>query len=153
MILIPAVIAAGCIAVLALVGLVLRFLQVRKQMSACEIIFSERLANFYGLSSLGPGQLRGNGWLALTKDSLMFKMYFPAKSLTIPLETINRVEAVRTHLGKTGKAGSSLLRISYLSGEHEEAAAWNVDHTVQWIEGIRANGRTDLFSREGNRHL
>ncbi len=122
-------------------------------MSACEIIFSERLANFYGLSSLGPGQFHGNGWLALTKDSLIFKMYFPAKSLNIPLETINRVEAVRTHLGKTGKAGSSLLRISYLTGEHEEAAAWNVDHTAQWIEGIRANGRTGLFSREGNRHL
>jgi hypothetical protein len=120
-------------------------------MSALEIIFSERLANFYGLSSRGPGQFRGNGWLALTGDSLIFKMYFPAKSLTIPLETINSVEAIRTHLGKTGKAGSCLLRISYLSGEHEEAAAWNVDHTTQWIEGIMANGPTDLFSREGSR--
>lgn len=143
------VILAVSVTAFVIVLLIIRFLWVQRNLSIYELVRSERFANFYGLSSLGPGQLRGNGWLALTPNSLIFELYLPAKSFIIPLDTLLSVDAVRTHLGKTGKAGSSLLRIRYLSGEHEEVAAWNVENPAKWIELIGVT-RMDLLLEEQN---
>ncbi|WP_341346660.1 hypothetical protein [Paenibacillus sp. FSL H3-0469] len=121
---------------LAAVIVFVRILRIRRQLHEQTIILSDRLANFYGRSTQGQGQIRGNGWLLLIKDDLRWEMYLPARSLVIPLNSILSVDTTPAHLGKTGKAGQLLLRITYTDGEQEECAAWKVDQTQQWVSSI-----------------
>ncbi|MEK5467916.1 hypothetical protein [Paenibacillus sp. FSL P2-0136] len=121
---------------LAAIIVSVRILRIRRQLQDQTIIVSDRLANFYGRSTLGQGQIRGNGWLVLLKDDLIWEMYLPARSLILPLKSILSVDTATAHLGKTGKAGQPLLRITYTDGEQEECAAWKVDQTQQWVSSI-----------------
>lgn len=121
---------------LVLIVVIFRMVRIRSRLKSQTIVLSDRFANFYGLFTHGPGQIRGNGWLLLTKDDLIFEMYLPARSLVIPLKSVIHVDTVPAHLGKTGKAGQPLLRITYASEAQKESAAWRVDQVQQWVSSI-----------------
>jgi hypothetical protein len=92
-------------------------------------------ANFFGLSSRGMAQIRGNGALVLTTDELHFVMFAPRRELTIPLSSITSVSTPRTHLGKT--VGMRLLRVNFRSSSGEDSAAWAVAGLDEWISHLR----------------
>lgn len=57
-------------------------------------------ANFFGLESKGMGQIRGNGTLTLTPDTLHFFMAVPANHFEIPLARIQEISHPNSHCGK-----------------------------------------------------
>lgn len=95
-----------------------------------EMLLSETMANFFGEQSRGPAQLRGNGGLVLTEDSLVFHMLVPDRTITIPLEDVREVSLVRSHLGKSVRR--DLLHVRYAVPEGTDAIAWFVRDPETW---------------------
>jgi hypothetical protein len=91
-------------------------------------------ANFFGQTSKGMRQIRGNGALILAPDELYFAMFVPRKSLSISLRDIVSVSTPRSHLGKT--AGVRLLKVDFNSGGGEDAAAWAVRDLDDWKSDV-----------------
>ena len=91
--------------------------------------------NFFGISSSGYGQIRGNGVLALTEKGLHFRMLAPRKTLFIPIDSIREVSHPRWFLGKS--KARKLLRVDFFDQEGEkDAAAWLVPHHEWWGKAI-----------------
>jgi hypothetical protein len=88
-----------------------------------------------GLESRGKGQVRGNGWLVLTDDELLFRQWVPDRETRIPLAAVTAVETPRWWLGKS--VGSKLLCVRWRTAEGgEDAMAWNVRDREEWVELI-----------------
>lgn len=92
-------------------------------------------ANFFGQSSHGMSQIRGNGSLFLTERTLVFKLLIPSRWIEIPLEKIVRIENPRSFLGKT--KGRKLLAIYFRSKGHDDSAAWLVADHEGWTRELR----------------
>ena len=98
-------------------------------------------ANFFGLESQGYGQVRGNGVLILTRDTLHFEMLLPRKVLTIPTDRILSVEKVSSHLGR--RCAWPLLKVSFHSETGPDSAAWALRKLDEWIAHVATiAGRT-----------
>jgi hypothetical protein len=96
-----------------------------------------RVANAQGLGlqSRGKGQLRGNGWLALTHDELRFRQWIPDRETRIPLAAITAVDTDRWWLGKS--VGRKLLVVRWRTPEGgEDAMAWNVRDLDDWLDAL-----------------
>ncbi|MBD3278234.1 MAG: hypothetical protein GF388_08040 [Candidatus Aegiribacteria sp.] len=94
------------------------------------------MANFFGVRSRGYRQVRGNGILILTDSELFFRMLLPAKELRIPLRSVTSVETVRSFLGKSKLR--TLVKVNFRNSQGaDDAAAWLVKDTDQWIDGVR----------------
>jgi len=92
-------------------------------------------ANFFGEESRGTGQVRGNGVLALAEGELYFKMWAPARELSIPFNALLGAEIVRSHLKKS--KGRPLLRVRYLDPQgNEDSAAWLVGRPERWKDAL-----------------
>ena len=92
-------------------------------------------ANFFGLHSLGRGQVRGNGLLILTAREVIFHLYVSKKVFRIHLNSISKIVTPRSHLGKTNSR--LLLQIIFTNdiGE-EDSIAWNVRYLDEWLVKI-----------------
>ena len=89
-------------------------------------------ANFFGLSSSGVRQVRGNGCLAATDDEILFRMWFPKKEIRIQRDRIASVGRAKSHLGKT--VGRPLLLVSFADEVgQEDSAAWLVADLDSWL--------------------
>lgn len=109
--------------------------EVRARLGHDVIVIDER-ANCFGVESAGVTQIRGNGCLALGRDTLLFRMWIPKKEIAIPRERIIEVERVRTHLGKT--KGRDLLRVRFSTpGGTEDSVAWLVHDLPAWEAALR----------------
>jgi len=98
-------------------------------------------ANFFGQKSLGMGQVRGNGILALTKMRLVFRMLLPDRTHEIRLESIRNIEHPMTFLGKT--KGIRLLVVNYTNDEGEQdAMGWAVKNPDDWADVVRSTMKT-----------
>lgn len=108
--------------------------EVEAELSNIELI--DQGASFFGLSSKGVGQVRGNGCLALTEHELVFRMWVPKQWLRIRREDITAVETPRSHLGKT--RGTPLLLVAFK--DHERSAvdtiAWQVRDLAAWTRAL-----------------
>jgi len=93
-------------------------------------------ANFFGLQSLGRGQIRGNGALVLTTGELIFIMTFPRRVTEIPLDGITEVSLARRFLGK--RAWRPLLQVDFTGTEGPDAAAWAVADPEGWRQALAA---------------
>jgi len=93
-------------------------------------------ANYFGRESLGMGQVRGNGGLVLTHDTLWFMLAVPRREVTIPLNRIEAVEVRRKHLGK--RIGRDLVYVRWSTDEGPDAAAWCVRDPAAWITALEA---------------
>jgi len=96
-------------------------------------------ANFFGLTSRGVGQVRGNGVLVLTRDKLFFQMFIPRREVEIPIDAITTVSTPRSHLGKS--KGMRLLHVAFHSVGGEDAAAWVVADVDQWVADLKESQR------------
>jgi hypothetical protein len=96
-----------------------------------------RIANArgLGLESRGRGQVRGNGWLALTAEELRFRQWVPQRETAIPLAAVTVVETRKTWLGKW--VGSRLLCVRWRTdGGGEDAMAWQVPDLDGWLAAL-----------------
>jgi hypothetical protein len=113
-----------------------RYNQILSNFEESQICLVSANPNFYGQYSLGKGQIRGNGVLILTSDSLFFEMYFPKKKFDFPLKNIKEVDTIKSFLGKT--QFRQLIRISFFNDKGEEdSAAWLVKDLDVWINRIK----------------
>lgn len=101
------------------------------------IVFSENRASNFGLESKGSTQQRGNGALVLTANELHFFQLIPKSDFRIPLDKIKKVDAVRTHLGKT--VGRKLLYVSFTVEGGEDAVAFSVSDIDAWLSKLAAS--------------
>lgn len=97
------------------------------------------MANYFGRTSRGYGQVRGNGALVLTDSELWFSRLMPRFDLSIPLGDITDVALVRSHLRK--RMLFPLLRVSFRTGGIEDSIAWWVPHPNRWIDQLTQSMR------------
>ena len=93
-------------------------------------------ASFFGLSSKGVGQVRGNGCLALTDQELVFRMWVPNKWMRIRRADITGIETPRSFLGKT--RGTALLLVAFKDRERSavDTVAWQVRDLASWTQAL-----------------
>lgn len=105
-----------------------------------EIVRRDLRANFFGLQSKGPAQLRGNGALVLTRNALRFFQLVPASEIVVPLADVREATLVRSHLGKS--VGYSLLKVTFSSGGTTDSIAWFVPEAEAWRAAVDAARRS-----------
>ncbi|HWB79141.1 MAG TPA: hypothetical protein VG755_29475 [Nannocystaceae bacterium] len=98
----------------------------------------DEMANFFGLSSIGAVQARGNGCLVLTDDELAFAQWVPQRLFRVRLADIVAVEETRSHLGKS--VARMLLLVRWRSDGADESAAWFVRDLEGWLAALRRHG-------------
>ena len=91
-------------------------------------------ANFFGQTSKGWKQVRGNGALVLTHDQLWFRLALPAREWDIPLADIILVEIKRSHLGK--RCAWPLLYVEFHTEHGADSIAWVVRDAEAWREAL-----------------
>lgn len=113
-----------------------------------EIFYGMEPCNFLGQLSRGYAQLRGNGLLALTDRYVRFRMLYPRREISIPLDAITAVSTTRSFLGK--RKGKELLRIDFRNGEgKEDACAFLVRSARRWtsiLEALNIGGQSPFAS-------
>jgi hypothetical protein len=108
--------------------------QLREELGT-ERVYQVDDCNFFGVSSSGYGQVRGNGMLALTEKGIHFRMLAPRKNFFIPLNSVREVSHPRSFLGKS--KARTLLRVDFFNVQGEkDAAAWLVPHHEWWGRAI-----------------
>lgn len=96
-----------------------------------QIILSETSANFFGLESRGSFQIRGNGALVLTPDELWFSRFIKRDDITIPIQSIQEVRLVDSHLGKR-ILGRKLIYVQFQTPRGKDSIAWLVADPETW---------------------
>lgn len=94
------------------------------------VLIKDTASTFFGLKSLGGGQIRNKGILALTDKRVYFARYFPDKVISITLDSINHVTTTDGYLGKN--ISTKLLKIGFSNDE----VAFYIDNLSMWIEEI-----------------
>lgn len=92
-------------------------------------------ANFFGLKSRSSSQIRGNGVLVLSTEELWFSRFVPRLDISIPLNQIQDVCLVKSHLGKR-VFGSQLLYVEFETDDGIDAVAWFVTEPEEWQSAI-----------------
>ncbi len=95
-----------------------------------KVILKDNSVTFFGIKSLGGGQIRGKGFLALTEKRLYYSRYFPKKVVSIPVESIKETEMVQTYLGKNTYA--PVLKILF----DQDEIAFAISEPDLWIEKL-----------------
>lgn len=108
------------------------------------VVRSDSSASFFGLSSRGLAQVRGNGVLALARDGLWFRLLLPRREFEVPLADVIEVDSPRSHLGRT--VGRRLLRVRFRTAGGEDSIAWCVADLDGWIADL---GRAVDLARRG----
>ncbi len=92
-------------------------------------------ANFFGRQSLGLGQVRGNGVLALTPERLHFLLYLPRREFSVEVASITGIERTRWFLGKS--KGRELLQVNFRDAAGApDAMAWLVPDLEEWEQAL-----------------
>ena len=113
-----------------------RIEEVYEKFDKKEIVMDLYKANFFGLESSGLKQTRGNGVLILTNKELFFGMLKPERDLSIPLNSIIKINtSEKSHLKK--KTAMRLLKITFQNDGKEDIAAWLVSKLDNWETAIR----------------
>jgi|GEM_PF-2190963 len=93
-------------------------------------------ANFYGQESKRMSQMRGNGALVVTDDTVIFELLAPRRAYEIPIHMITNIEYPRSFLGKS--RGTKLLKISFMDAHGDpEAMAWEVPDVDAVVASIQ----------------
>ncbi len=101
-----------------------------------EVLVEDRAANCFGLESSGAGQIRGNGYLAVTAAEVVFVMWVPRRVVHIRRPLLIEADTTRSHLGKT--ASRDLLRLRWINDDgDEETTAFAVRNLSGWLDELR----------------
>ncbi len=105
--------------------------KVQAKLGGQQILIEDPFANFFGVRSRTPFQLRGNGFLAATTEEVVFLMLWPARMIRIPRARMTGMNRTRFFLGKT--VGHPLLEIRFNDeAGRPDAAAWLVRDLAAW---------------------
>jgi hypothetical protein len=111
--------------------------EVARRLPGVTPLRQELTANFFGQTSKGLAQIRGNGALVLTHDELWFLRLAPRTEYRVPLDRVTAVSLPMSHLGKS--IMRKLLRVEFRSeaGEAgEDSIAWAVRDPDGWKGAI-----------------
>ncbi len=114
---------------------------IQNRYSPQDILMYSLTANFFGQTSRGYSQIRGNGALVLTRNELWFALALPRNEITIPLQSIITTSIEKSHLKKTKMR--PLLHIKFNSLSGIDSVAWLVEDPEEWqetIEKVRSHG-------------
>jgi hypothetical protein len=138
------IVAAGAIAGFVLLSLLMRVLvsrvtaagqrRIDERFEPSAIVRADPAANFFGLTSRGPMQNRGNGALVLTATTLHF-LPLVGDELAIERADIKAVVTAKSHLGKT--IGRSLLKVEF----GDDSIAWLVTDLTGWLAALDAGAQ------------
>ena len=93
------------------------------------------MANFFGRTSQGKTQLRGNGPLVATTDQIWFRRIGANDALEIPRVSITATEIVSSHLGKS--VGRPLLKVTFRTPDGSiDDVAWYVPDAHGWASAL-----------------
>jgi hypothetical protein len=95
-------------------------------------------ANFSGLESQGIGQVRGNGFIALTGEDLRITRAIPAAEWRIPHRQIKQATLEPSFLGK--RRGSPVLVITFEADSQVDRLGVYVRDGQAWVEAIGNKG-------------
>ncbi len=109
---------------------------VSAKLGSTQSIRTDTGANFFGLTSKGMGQVRGNGALVLTSRELFFIMAIPRREIVIPLNSITSLSLKKSHLGKT--IAYPLLRVDFSTFQGSDSAAWAISKPEEWKAAVEA---------------
>jgi hypothetical protein len=102
----------------------------------------DRAASFFGQESRGVTQMRGNGTLILTDSDLIFEMWLPQRTFTIPLHSIQGIETPTSFLGKS--RFTPLLKVVYLNDRGvKDSMAWQVANLDGWMRHLNPLDSTE----------
>ncbi len=99
-----------------------------------DVLRKELAANYFGRTSAGLGEVRGNGALVLARHELWFSRFMPKDEIVIPLADILEVDDTRTHKKRT--VGQRLLRVRFTVPDGEDCIAWAVRDVDGWKRDI-----------------
>ncbi len=104
----------------------------------------EPLVGFLGIENKPEKDLRTNGWLALTRDSIIFKA--SQNELRIPLGSIVGLGAGLWHKRKTHLC--PVLRVTYKDNDDPVDAGFAMGRTREWIDEILTSAGAMAFQIE-----
>jgi hypothetical protein len=109
--------------------------EVSDRLGADAVVKLDDVVRFFGLSSAGMFQIRGNGCLAATDDQLLFRLWIPRREVLIERASVTAIDTPRSHRGKATL--HRLLRVTYtdLKGVRD-AAAWEVRDLDAWLRAL-----------------
>ncbi len=117
-----------------------------RKFAAADVLLESMGANYFGQTSRGMAQFRGNGALVLTRLGLYFVMYLPRREFAVPLDRITGITTPSSFLGKTRFQPLLCVHFKATAGqgnETEDAMAWLVRDAEVWkrrIEELRKAG-------------
>jgi len=114
-----------------------------------DIVVEDRMANFFGVTSAHPWQMRGNGCLILSTKEIYFQRWSPQWDLRFPRDAITRVELVKKHLGK--RVGRSLLKLTWRTEEGEDSVAFLVSDPDAWVRELPVAAEVEI-ERDAGAH-
>ena len=148
--LVPVVVSVGATMLLVLLSRRLRTHSARAMLAQFpreSLLGGTESAKFFGVRSLGMGQMRGNGILLLTADGLHFQMLVPKREFEMPFSKIVSVKTPKSFLGKS--IFRPLLEVEFISETGvTDSMAWYVPDLEQWKQSIeKAAGRAKSVGR------
>jgi len=109
--------------------------EVRDRLGADAIVRLDDVVRFFGLSSGGMFQVRGNGCLAATERELLFRLWIPTREVLIERPSVTSIGTPRSHRGKASL--HRLLRVEFTNRRGEpDAAAWQVRDLDAWLRSL-----------------
>jgi len=106
-----------------------------KRYEARALLVSEN-ANLFGIESKGIKQIKGNGVLILTDNSLFFGMWTPKREFEIPIKRITRIEKVKNQLHRS--ILRNLLKVEFFDEDNQiDSVVWYVRDLDIWIENLQ----------------
>ncbi|MBU1534051.1 hypothetical protein KKF84_01960 [Myxococcota bacterium] len=112
---------------------------ISKYFSTEEIVKSTVSGNFFGLTSRGTTQVRGNGPLVLTKSKLWFYLLMPREIIEIPCDDITLMEIRKSHMGKASPY--PLLYVAFQTDRGDDSAAWLISNPPEWVAALNELSR------------
>ena len=135
------ILAVTLIPLAVVLGLVIWWLRrekraITRQWEREGVIFLRRPegANFSGLESKGMGQVRGNGFIALTGENLRVTRAVPAAEWRIPHRHLKQVSLEPSFLGK--QRGTPVLVITFEADGQIDRLGVYVRDGADWVEAI-----------------
>jgi hypothetical protein len=110
--------------------------EIMKKFEGQKVLGAFGSANFFGQESKGVRQVRGNGVLVLTEETLYFEMWVKPKTIIeIPIKSIKKIDIVKSHLHKS--KFRPLLKVIFTNGigEHD-SIAWMVNNLEEWRNAL-----------------
>lgn len=99
-----------------------------------QVVLIDDTAAYFGRTSGGVEQRRGNGSLALSDEALVFVQWVPRSVLRIARQDVLAVDHTDEHRGR--RLARPLLRVRFGDAGGEDTAAWLVRDLDRWLAAI-----------------